>query len=173
MTHTLVIRPHRADDVQSILDIHRAAFPTDAESRLVAQLFVANAATLSLVAEREGAVIGHILFSPVTIDSARGQIIGVGLAPVAVSPTLQHAGVGSKLIEAGIEQLSRDGQPFAVVLGHPHYYPRFNFERASDFGVRCQWPVPDDAFMIRILNTERMRDVTGTARYRDEFSAVM
>jgi putative acetyltransferase len=89
---------------------------------------------------------------------------------MAVLPEFQRRGIGSQLVQAGIEILKRRGYTFIIVLGHPEYYPRFGFKRASHSGIRSQWEgVPDEAFMILILNEEAMIGVYGIARYRNEF----
>jgi len=111
-------------------------------------------------------VVGHVLFSPAEI----GDVRGMGLAPMAVSPDRQRHGIGSELVHAGLAKLEARGCPFVIVLGHPEYYPRFGFERASARGIRCQWDVPDEAFRILVLDEAAVEGVTGLARYRPEFS---
>ena len=124
---------------------------------------------LSLVAVQDDQIVGHIMFSPVRIEGQM-TVDGMGLAPMAVLPELQHQGIGLRLVQAGIEILKSRSSPFIIVLGHPEYYPRFGFEPASHRGVRSQWEgVPDEAFMILVLNAEAMSGVQGVARYRDEF----
>ena len=93
----------------------------------------------------------------------------MGLAPLAVLPEFQRLGVGSALVRAGISMLKDMGCPFIIVLGHPGYYPRFGFQKASTCGIRCQWEVPDEAFMILVLNQQAMEGISGVARYRNEF----
>ena len=95
----------------------------------------------------------------------------MGLAPMAVLPEMQHKGIGTQLVKAGIENLRKMQCPFIIVLGHPEYYPRFGFERASLYGIKCQWEgIPDDAFMILWLDKSKINRVSGLAKYRDEFS---
>jgi putative acetyltransferase len=125
-------------------------------------------ALLSLVAVRNDRVVGHILYSPVHI----GLVAGAGLGPMAVLPEFQRQGIGSHLVAAGTQRLVDSGCPFIVVLGHAAFYPRFGFRRASTHGVRCEWDVPDDAFMLLALDERRMENVSGVAVYRDEFSTV-
>jgi putative acetyltransferase len=93
----------------------------------------------------------------------------MGLAPLAVLPERQRQGIGSALVRSGIKILLDRGCPYVIVLGHPGYYPRLGFERATLRGIRCQWDVPDEAFMILILDESAMSDVHGTAWYRSEF----
>lgn len=99
------------------------------------------------------AIVGHIFFSPVVIKTASGQIEGIGLAPMAVSPSHQRSGIGGDLIHHAIEQLC-DRVPFVVVLGHQDYYPRFGFDLAADLGVTHGFEgIPQNLLFIRMLDT--------------------
>jgi putative acetyltransferase len=96
--------------------------------------------------------------------------VGMGLAPMAVLPAHQGTGIGSALVRHGLDHLRRSGCPFVVVLGHPGYYPRFGFQRAAAFGVRCQWEgVPDDAFMLVVFRKEAIPGDGAVARYGAAF----
>jgi putative acetyltransferase len=129
---------------------------------------------LSLVATSDDSIVGHILFSPATIEHDGNVLEGMGLAPMAVSPEYQRQGVGSALVESGLKTLRARSCAFVIVLGHPDYYPRFGFELASKHGIECQWEgVPDEAFMALILDEAAMEGVSGVARYRDEFDQAM
>jgi len=98
----------------------------------------------------------------------------MGLAPMAVVPDRQRQGIGSQLVEAGLKVLRQQACPFVMVLGHPEYYPHFGFVPASRHGLACQWEVvPDDAFMVLILDEASMAGVSGVARYRGEFDEAM
>jgi putative acetyltransferase len=97
----------------------------------------------------------------------------MGLAPIAVQPEYQHRGIGAELIRAGVADLKSGHCPFVIVLRHPQYYPRFGFERASPHGIRSEWQVPDEAFMILILDESEMRNVSGVAKYRPEFAEAL
>jgi len=126
---------------------------------------------LSLVAISNNKIVGHIMFSPVTIETQKGVIEGMGLAPMAVLPELQNCGIGSKLVKEGLRIINNTTCPFVIVLGHEKYYPRFGFQRASKYSLTSQWEgVPDDAFMAMILNDSVMKEVSGIVRYRDEFN---
>jgi putative acetyltransferase len=127
---------------------------------------------LSLVAEADLDIVGHIAFSPVVVDSAQETSYGVGLAPMAVAPAHQRQGIGGKLIDDGLRRLRDAGHRFCVVLGHAEYYPRHGFARASDFGIRWERQVPDDVFFVRELAQGGLSGVSGTVRYRREFDAV-
>ena len=97
----------------------------------------------------------------------------MGLAPMAVLPDCQRQGIGSQLVRRGVDILRERGCPFVVVVGHPEYYPRFGFERASAHALVSQWDgMPDAAFMVLILDGHVMAGVSGVARYKEEFDQV-
>jgi putative acetyltransferase len=167
----LIIRPERAGDAAAIRRVNELAFGHSLEADLVEQLCNSGCDSLSLVADDDG-VVGYILFTPVAVpDGEHRNGRGMGLAPMSVLPSRQREGIGSRLVEQGLDNLRQRGCPFVVVIGHPAYYPRFGFERACAHGLVCQWPdVSDDAFMIRILeSSSRPR---GVVLFRDEFSLV-
>ena len=111
--------------------------------------------------------MGHIFFSPASINYNGKEIEGMGLAPMAVHPDHQTKGIGSLLIKEGIKKVKETGCSFIIVLGHEKYYPRFGFETASKYGIKPPWEgVPDEAFMIMILDHEVMAGVSGIATYR-------
>lgn len=97
---------------------------------------------------------------------------GVG-ADGGVAPELQRQGIGRMLIERGNELLRDTGCPFIAVLGHSEYYPRFGFKPASGFGIRSEREMPDEVFMVMIVDPPRMKGVSRLARYREEFSGVV
>lgn len=168
----ITIRPERSEDFPQVRHVNELAFGQPAEADLVQAVRLAGADSLSLVAEDE-AVVGHILFTPVVVESAGRKIVGMGLAPMAVLPDRQRQGIGSQLVRRGLEMLRERGCPFVVVVGHPGYYPRFGFERASAHGLASQWEgLPDAAFMVVVLDGNAMAGVAGVARYREEFNAV-
>jgi len=162
------IREERSDDMAAIRDVNNRAFAQTQEANIVDALWSSGAVLLSLVATLDGQVVGHILYSPATV----GGVVGAALGPMAVVPRHQREGIGSRLVEAGNQRIKDAGWPFIIVLGHGHFYPRFGFEAASSHGVTCDWDVPDGAFMLQVLDEQRMRSVTGRAKYRDEFSTV-
>jgi putative acetyltransferase len=168
----VVIREEAPEDVAAIHRLNAAAFETDAEARLVDVLRAAGALTLSLVAEVDGEVVGHIAFSPVVVDAGGQTIAGVGLAPMAVAPAHQRRGIGGRLIEEGLRRLGAAGHRFCVVLGHAEYYPRHGFAQAIEHGIRWERPVPDDVFFVRALVPDGLAGVSGIVRYRAEFEAV-
>jgi putative acetyltransferase len=165
----MTIRPERAADTSEVRRVHELAFGQPLEADLVDRLRAACADALSLVAE-DHIVVGHILFTPVIVENAARRAVGMGLAPMAVLPDRQRQGIGSQLVTRGLDILRERGCPFVVVVGHPEYYPRFGFERASTHGLASQWDgMPDAAFMVLVLNASAMADVSGVATYRDEF----
>jgi putative acetyltransferase len=167
------IREEAQADVAPIHRVNADAFETDAEARLVDALRDGGGLVLSLVAESEGEIIGHIAFSAVVVTSDSGTTFsGVGLAPMAVAPEHQRSGIGGRLIAEGLRRLRSRGQRFCVVLGHPAYYPRHGFVRASTFGIRWERPAHDEAFFVQELVPGGLTGVSGTVRYRPEFDSV-
>jgi putative acetyltransferase len=166
----ITIRLEAPGDVIQVRRINELAFGQPAEADLVDRLRDACAESLSLVAEDE-VVVGHILFTPVVVESSGQRIVGMGLAPMAVLPDRQRNGIGSQLVTRGLDALRDRRCPFVVVVGHPEYYPRFGFEPASRHGIASQWDgMPDEAFMALMLDPRAMTGVSGIARYRDEFN---
>jgi len=169
----VAIRDERPTDLRAVHALNAAAFPTDSEARLVDALRAHGRLTLSLVAEDCGVVVGHIAFSPVSVEGPGGRIVtGIGLAPMAVRPERQRSGIGGRLVEAGLDRLRADGHAFCVVLGHPEYYPRFGFEPASRFGLRWEQEAPDEVFLARELAAGGLAGVSGVVRYAPEFEEV-
>lgn len=124
---SIAIRPETSADHESIRHVNRLAFGQDAEARLVDALRVGGYVRLSLVAERAGQVVGHILFSDLPIITRAGTVPVLALAPMAVLPELQRQGIGSALVRRGLEACRKQDHRVVVVLGHAHFYPRFGF----------------------------------------------
>lgn len=161
----IAVREERPEDLDAVREVNDQAFDQPLEGRIVDALRAHGACRLSLVAEVEGHVVGHILFSPVTSAGAEG----LGLGPMAVLPDHQRRGVGAALIDAGLARLRAAGCPFVVVLGHDGYYTRFGFVPASRHGLRCEWDVPDEAFMVYVIDAAATAAGSGLIRYRPEF----
>lgn len=163
------VRAERPDDLAAIRDVNRRAFGQDQEGNIVDALRFNGAALVSLVATLNDRVVGHIMYSPATI----GDVTGAALGPMSVLPEHQRQGIGSKLVSAGNQRLLDAGCPFIIVLGHPNFYPRFGFRRASNLAVKCEWDVPDDVVMLLILDEAKMQGVSGLIKYRHEFSSIL
>jgi putative acetyltransferase len=163
----LTIRPEHDGDAAAIRAVTAAAFPSAAEANLVDALRRQQAAVVSLVADADGRVVGHVLFSPVTLDGGDAGILG--LAPMAVWPERQRQGIGSALVRAGLDVAGQRGAAAVVVVGHPAFYPRFGFVPASRFGLRCEYDVPDDVFMALELIPGALR-TGGFIRYHAAFA---
>jgi putative acetyltransferase len=167
----ITVRGEEAADVEVIHSIHKSAFPTEAEARLVDRLREGSKLALSLIAEVKNRPVGHVAFSPVSIEPQSPERQGLGLGPVAVLPEWQGKGIGEQLITRGVEDCRRDGYSFIVVLGEPEYYGRFGFRRASLFGLGNEYGV-DDPFMVLELKLGGLPKVPGTVRYVKLFSKV-
>jgi len=168
------IREEEQKDYDSVRILNDLAFGQSAEGHIVDKLRKACKQTISLVAVSGEKIVGHIFFSPAAITHNEAHIIGMGLAPMAVLPEFQNQGIGSLLVKEGLRRIKETDCPFIIVLGHEHYYPRFGFERASIFGLKAQWEdVPDEAFMVMVLNKTAMAGVSGVAKYRSEFDEAM
>src|SRR2546422_3538487 len=165
---TMTIRPERSEDASRVRHVNELAFGQRMEADLVERLRQACTDSLSLVAD-DDAVVGHILFTPVVIESEERRVLGMGLAPMAVLPDHQRQGIGSQLVRRGLDILRERGCPFVVVVGHPEYYPRFGFEPASTHRLASQWGgVPDAAFMGFMLYARAMAGECGGAKDRGE-----
>ncbi|MCP3959870.1 MAG: N-acetyltransferase [bacterium] len=165
------IRPEIEDDAAAVRAVNEAAFDSPAEANLVAVLREQARPVISLVAEDAGEVVGHILFSPVTLPG-HPELHIMGLAPMAVLPKHQRRGVGSALVRAGIEKCEKLGASAVVVLGHPEYYPRFGFVPAARFGIGCEYDVPEEVFMALELRAGHLADAAGKVRYHAAFGDV-
>lgn len=164
-----VIRLEIPPDAPAIRAVNEAAFGRPAEADLVTRLWEAGRVCLSLVADIDGEIAGHILFSDVSVDGTDDARM-VGLAPMAVLPGRQNQGIGSALVRRGLEDCREFGYRGIIVLGHPAYYPRFGFVPASRFGISCEFDAPDEAFMAIDLAGERLPG--GRARYAPEFAGI-
>ena len=168
------IREEQETDREAIHKLNEQAFGQPTEANIVDALRASCPGVVSLVALINSRIAGHILFSPVVIESSNGTITGMGLAPIAVLPEHQRQGIGSKLVRRGIARLKDRQCPFVVVVGHAEDYPRFGFERASLHDIRSQWDgIPDEAFMVLMLDNAAMTGVSGVARYRSEFDSAV
>ena len=167
MTDCLV-RVEQREDAPAIRALLEAAFPGHFEARLVDELRKKARPYLGLVALNASALLGHLLFTPVRCTEVPDARL-FGLGPMAVDPAHQRQGIGSQLMRGGLSAARDTGAAAVFVLGHPEYYPRFGFEKASDHGLRCPWEVPDEAFMVLPLRKDGLIGLTGEIRYHPAF----
>lgn len=162
------IRNEENQDWSGVQAVNEAAFGAPAEANLVALLREKAHSLISLVAVEESMVVGHIMFSPVVL-SGHFKLKIMGLAPMAVLPAYQRKGIGSALVQAGLEHCKEFGFGAVVVLGHPAYYPRFGFSPAINFGISCEYSVPDEAFMLVELLPGFLKGASGKIEYHPAF----
>lgn len=148
------------------------AVPAKIVAPLTARASMAPPANPAPVGEDDGLVVGHILFSRVTIQSNQAELTGIGLAPLTVLPERQNQRIGSMLIEEGLRRCREEGYRFVVVLGHPGYYPRFGFVPASRLNVKSEYNVADEVFMAMELAPGALSGCAGLAKYQPEFNEV-
>jgi putative acetyltransferase len=177
----IAVRPEKPEDVPAIQVVNERAFGRREEGDIVDRLRESCPDFVSLLAEAtngdgtlDGSVVGALLFTPAGIEAPGRRIDGMLLGPLAVLPERQRQGVGSALMRRGLELLRGRGCPFVVLVGHPEYYPRFGFERASAHGLVCPWDgVPDEAWMVCILDAGAMAGASGVVRVREEWGAAV
>ena len=169
MNVMIEIRIEAPGDYSAIHQVHVSAFGGDVEARLVELLRNRNKVSIALVAVVQAQVVGHIMFSPITVAHAPANFRGLGLAPVGVLPEFQNKGIGSSLIRAGLEVCKREGYDAVVLLGHPTYYPRFGFSIATKYGLDNEYNATD-AFQVIELKAGALRGVSGLVKYAPEFS---
>lgn len=164
----LLIRREKQSDISAIRKMNESAFKGPIESRLVDLLREANKATISLVATFDNRVVGHILFSSITIELNHKNTRGLGLAPLVVLPEYQRRGIGSSLVTKGLEECREKGYDIVVVLGDVPYYTRFGFKRASLYDLSNEYNV-DENFMALELKEGALNSVSGLVKYQPEF----
>lgn len=164
----VAIRAERADDADAVREVNEQAFAGPLEARIVDALRGISD-SISLVATVDGRVVGHILFTPVSIDPPP-RVRVAGLAPMAVRPEFQRLGVGAALVAAGLDACRSHGYSAVVVVGHPEYYPRFGFAPAHTRGLRYADDVPPEAFMVLEFEPGVLPSNGGVVLYRPEFS---
>lgn len=156
-------------DGPAIRNVHERAFGGRLdEANLVDELTSEGKAVVALVAAQDGEVVGHVLFSEVSLEPPAHGLRAVGLAPLAVLPNYQRRGIGSSLVQRGLDACRAAGYDAVVVLGHPNYYLRFGFTRASDYGLDNEYDA-DEALMVLELVQGRLAGCSGLVRYAPEF----
>ena len=166
-----VIRPEAAKDRNAVWNVNIAAFESDAEANLVDALRDGGYIEVSFLAETHGMVVGHILFSPVTIKTRVAVVDALSLAPMAVLPSHQRQGIGSKLVEAGLDACHERGHKIAVVLGHPDFYARFGF--SAELALPLKNPFGGgNAWMALELVSGALDGIEGRIEYPAPFDAL-
>ncbi len=155
--------PEDPAERSAIRSVNQAAFGRADEADLVDTLRADGVVLVSLVAESERHIVGHILFSRIWID----DVPAVALAPVAVQPEYQRQGIAGTLIHRGIDLLRMRGERIILVLGHPEYYERFGF--AAETARHIESPFPPEAFMAMELTPGALTNIRGKVRYPAAF----
>ena len=172
MSDEIGIRAATATDAEAVDTIIRAAFAGtefghQGEAELVRMIEADGDALVSLVAERGGAIVGHMLFSRMEVEADGAALVGAGLAPVSVVPGLQGQGIGAALIRAGLEKLREQGVGISFVLGHEGYYPRFGY--SPGLAARFASPFAGPHFMAMMLDSGAAWPLGGRAEYAPAF----
>ncbi|HDS63316.1 MAG TPA: N-acetyltransferase [Methanofollis liminatans] len=174
MSASLRIRPEVQADYGAVFDLDVAAFGGDGEARMVGRIRSSAGfdPRLSLVAEREGRIVGHVVLSGIVIQTPDRDVPALALAPVAVLPAFQRMGIGSALIRAALTAAASIGYGAVIVLGHPEYFPRFGCVPASAYGITASFSVPDRAFMALELVEGALDGIEGKVVYPAAFDEV-
>ena len=171
MSVHLLIRAEEERDWAAVHAVNLSAFETPAEANLVDALRDQAQPLVSLIAEDNGGIVGHIMFSPVSLSGHPALRI-MGLAPMAIAPEHQRKGIGSALVRAGLDRCRQLGFGAVVVLGHSSYYPRFGFSSSARFGIGCEYEVPEEVFMVVELRAGFLDGVSGQVKYHSAFGDV-
>jgi putative acetyltransferase len=166
------IRCETLPDYTVIAKVNMLAFGQENEAKLVDKIRASDCyiSELSLVAEVENIVVGHILFSYIDlVGEERLQVLS--LAPLAVLPQFQRRGIGSALIKAGLEIAETKKEAIVIVLGHPEFYTRFGFKSSVVYGIESPFPVPEQFFMVKPLQSYQ-ENYKGKVLYPPAFDEV-
>jgi len=165
----VTIRAEKYEDITAIRHVNNKAFGQKDEAELIDKLRNRGVLTISLVAIMNRQVVGHIAFSPVTVESESSNWQAIALAPMAVMPEYQRKGIGSQLVRAGLNECQRLDHQIVVLVGHPDYYPRFGFVPAKHKSINCEFEVPEEAWMLLELHEGALAGRKGTVRFQPEF----
>jgi putative acetyltransferase len=163
----VVIRREESSDAHDIRAVNKAAFGEPDEADLVERLRVEGAVLASFVAEHAQAIVGHILFSRMLIETDHDTVMTVALAPLAVLPAYHRQGIGSRLVRKGLDSLRSRGERLVLVLGEPQFYTRFGFSSAAARMLKT--PFQPEFFMALELVRHALNDAHGTVCYPSAF----
>ncbi len=165
----ILIREEKEKDCKKIYEVNKVAFGQEKESKLVDKIRKSEnyIPGLSLVAETGGRIVGHILFSKMRIIGS-SVFETLTIAPLAVIPDFQRQGIGSALVKEGMKKARELGFDSIILVGHKEYYPRFGFEKASKWNIKCPFTVPEEAFMAIELTEKALEGKAGTIKFSDE-----
>ena len=169
----ITIRQEILEDIRAIRYVNTQAFEQEEEAALIERLRSNNAITLSLVAVEGDQIVGHILFSPVTMESEQENFNAIALAPMSVLPPHQRKGIGSQLVRAALQECHQLGHEIIFVLGHAEYYPKFGFVQAKLKGIGYEFEAPSEAWMVLELREGALAERNGTVIFRPEFKETM
>jgi putative acetyltransferase len=164
------IRTENPADGPAVSAVIRQAFGGDDEVRLVERLRDGGWTRLALVAELDRQIVGHLLFSELSIVTSSGTVTALALAPLAVLPEYQSQGIGTALTHHGLDLCRQQGHAIVIVLGHPHYYPRFGF--SAQLARPLDTPYAGDSFMALELVPGAVTGIRGRVEYPPPFSEV-
>ena len=164
------VRPEEPRDAVRVFEINRRAFETEVEAKLVDVLRSQVDRLISLVAELDGEVVGHILFTPVTVEGGNASLKTMGLGPMAVLPEFQRRGIGSKLVRVGLAACRTLGEQAVFVVGHPEFYARFGFELAAPKDLHFGDSACDPYFFVAELEPGALTGLSGSVAYHPAFS---
>lgn len=172
----VTIRQEQKNDYRKTEEVVKEAFSHEEfsdkkEHELVKRIRECDAfvPVLSIVAVDED-IVGHIMLSKITIEKDGVSVDSLALAPVSVDPSHQKKGIGGKLIAAALEKAKELGYGSVVVLGHPEYYPKFGFKKASEWNIKAPFEVPDEVFMAMELRGDALQGVEGIVQYSSAFA---
>lgn len=172
----ITLRQENKNDFQSVFQLIEKAFEKEEysdhkEQFLVERLRKSDAfiPELSIVAELDGKIVGHILFTKLKIKNDLNSFESLALAPVSVLPEFQEKGIGSKLILYGHEIAKDLGYKSVILLGHQDYYPRFGYEVCEKYNIKMPFDVPAENCMVIALTEDGLKDVNGEVVYPSVF----
>lgn len=173
----ITIRPEKSSDFKAVFELIKKAFETEKlsdhkEQFLVERLRGSNAFVpeLSLVAEFENKIVGHILLTKLKINNLNNQFESLALAPISVLPKFQHKGIGKSLIEHAHQKAKELGYKSIILLGHENYYPKFGYQPADKFGIKLPFDVPKENCMAIELTKDGLKGVHGLVTYPKAFN---